>query len=1216
MDLFTTDNQKEIISKLISNNVISENVINSNLEGYKKELSNHKKSFFKKYYFLNFNKLSITVKDSDNNEKSTININDTSINKGDYRKWSESVTVLNTENKKEENFSFSDDLNISFAFDEKSQAYLYNDSIYNSKYLPQINKYISAISPKTNNSVYDITFSNDFSYMGIVNRISGDIYLINTSNDKLEKKFNIKPTQNKIINIAISSKHKKVYITDNSSVNLSIFNFDNDSLEVKNLSLGVLGSLVLSPDEDSLYLLVTKPKPNLKLINLDSFTIKKDFPLKGDLFSLSDYPYDLLNISNDHKYIYLMTYIPDPEPFTPVLTVIETDKEKAVQRFSIKDGIKISNLANGVTNNLTKEKSILELLIDKNIITKQKIDEVKNEIDKEKNEAQILKDLDLNTNPQILEINPGETTLKIPQEEKKVEVEWTIQDKPQKIEFCNITPGLDEIVLKKCSEKVLKDYESRLTILGQEEEWENIQKEISARYKTLQDKLNDKNSMLYIRLADAAVKVRQELEWHDLAIIKLIDLLENYNFEMIFKREECLEWIREKERDSLIETGLKTIATNCPNCDAQLLGSYTCRACGFELEKPEDAIKRKLLQVATYHPMDNLKQGHLIITDIVNHKVIETDHFRRIIYELKKDVLHSELEVALEIPRDAVRLKNNITLVVDYGANRVFKLTQKGRKFWELAYDAYPDNNLKEPMSAAALESGNTIIVDYGHHRVIEVNEDHEIEWSYGVKGVSGINEGKLNHPTYFQRTKAATNLITDSENNRVIELESNKIIWQYGNENNIEGDDSKGSGFNELNKPLTAWRYENGNTLILDSGNHRVIEVNKDKEIVWEYIIPQEENEKDPPVKAFRLKTGKIMLTSEKKVVEVDYSTKEVTWSSSIEQLASTASESDITTVKENIKKAKVFHGVSNRYVSQTPSENKMNDEQMKAYIEAKRNELSNKATLRSPVILTPGAEVIDKEFITVDKLKGIVNIIDRKGNYIWSYGNNSELKKPQFASFNNKNIVICDTENKRILLFDKNTNTILNEIILKDLVYIKSAEFTHDNNILVCDSLGHKIFELNLNGDKIWNFNNTNMIKAPYYAEKLKNENLLIADWGNHQVMELDKSGNLIWVYGDKNPGNSKNQLSYPEYAKRLNNGNTLISDTKNSRIIEVNTNNDILWSYEGQGIHKIMSPTMAERLVDGHTVIMHSNNRQIIEVDESGKILWKYLYQDRKM
>ncbi|MFN8578072.1 MAG: hypothetical protein U0354_14630 [Candidatus Sericytochromatia bacterium] len=1219
MGLVINDKEKEIISRLIADNFTSQDKIDSTIKGYSKQIEDNKKSFFTKFYYIDYEKSIITIKDSEGKEKAQIKLseNNSLYNKSDFRKWSDSVIVLNDENKKSGDFYFKDDYNPIIAIDKKSVPYLYTNDIENFNIISQITQYISNISSKNSLSIYDINFSNDFNIMSLSNRNSGEIFLIDMINDKLIRSFTLKPnSNNKILNVSISSKNKKVYVTDNLSTNLNIFDIDKGEIQNINLSLGVLGSIVLTPDEKDLYVLITKPKPMLKLIDLTNNSSKKEFPVKGDLFSLSDYPYDLLSISSDKKFIYLMTYIPDPEPFTPVITVIETDKEKATQRFSIKDKIKISNLSNGIDNPLNANKTIFQVLIDNKIIDNDKIEETKSKIEQEKNEANILKQLDINSNSQILEINPGETTLKVPQEEKKVEIEWQIKDKPQKIEFCNITPGLDEILLEKCFKKVLGDYEIKLTKLGEEEGWENIQKEISIRYKELDKKIKNKESIVYIRLKDAVVKVRQEIEWHDLAVIRLIDLMTDYNFEIMFKRDECLEWIRERERDQLIETGLKTIATNCPNCNAQLLGSYTCRACGFELEKPEDAIRRKLLQVATYHPMDNLKQGHLIITDVVNHKVIETDHFRRIIYELKKDVLHSDLEVELEIPRDAVRLKNNITLVVDYGSNRVFKLTQKGRKFWELAYDAYPENDLNKPISAAALESGNTVIVDHGNHRVIEVTEDHEIDWSYGKKGQSGIEDGLLNSPTYFQRTKAATNIITDSGNNRIIELEGNKIIWQYGNENNIDNDESKGDGFNQLNHPLTAWRYENGNTLILDSGNHRVIEVNKEKEVIWEYIIPQEENDRDPPVKAFRLKTGKIMLTSEKRVVEIDHETKEITWSSSIEELSSTASENDITTVKENIKKAKVFHGVTSRYLSQSNVENKMDDEKMKAYMEAKRSELANKATSRSPVILTAGAEVIDMEFITLDKIKSVANLIDRKGNYIWNYGNNSELKKPQFATFNEKNIIICDTDNKRILVFDKNSGELINTINKPDLVYIKSAEITEDDTLLVCDSLGYRIVEIDYNGKVLYDLKNAELVKAPYYAQKLKNENLLIADWANHRIIEIDKNNQIIWSYGDKNSGNEKNQLSYPEYAIRLKNQNTLISDTKNSRVIEVNSNNDILWSYEGQGIHKLMSPTMSIRLEDGNTVITHSNNRQMVEVDSSGKILWKYLYQDKKM
>lgn len=1211
--------EKEVISRLINQGIVSQQQIDSTSENYLNNLTNLKKTLFKKFYYFDYEKSLIIVKDASKNEKSQIqlSLNKNKYNKSDFRKWADSTIVLNEENKKTGDFYLEDEYKPVIAIlNNDNSPCLYTENIYNEKYFPKINQYISNLSSKSGLPVYDVFFSPDYFLMSVVNRNSGDIFVIDINNDKVIKTINIKPNaNNKSVNVAVSAKNKQLYVSDNSSTTIQIFNLNDSHSTSVNLASGVLGTIVLSHDEKSLYVLVTKPKAILKLVSLQDKSIKKDFPLKGDLFSQADSPYDLLTISDDKKYVYLMTYIPDPEPFTPVITVIETDKEKATQRFSIKDGIKIANLSNASINPLHEKKNILDLLIDTSLVQGQKVQEFQEQIVQEENEAEILKTLDLNTNPQILEIQPGETTLKVKEEEKKAEIEWKIDLKPQKIDFCNITPGLDGILFKKCVDKVMADYETSLKDLSEQENWEGAENEINKRYKEMDKKIKDKNSIINIRLNDATVKARQELEWHNLTVIRLIDLLNDYNFETSFTREECLEWIREKERDELIETGLKTIATNCPNCNAQLLGSYSCRACGFELEKPEDAIRRKLLQVATYHPMDNLKQGHLIITDVINHKVIETDHFRRIIYELKKDVLHSELEVELEIPRDAVRLKNNITLVVDYGANRVFKLTQKGRKYWELAYDAYPNNDLNKPISAAALESGNTVIVDHGNHRVIEVTEDHEIEWNYGKKGKPGIGEGELNSPTFFQRTKAATNMITDSENHRIIELEGNNIIWQYGNENNIEGEEARGKGFNQLDTPLTAWRYENGNTLILDSGNHRVIEVTPEKEISWEYNIENSETDTDPPVKAFRLKTGKIMLTSQKKVVEVDYNTKEITWASSIEQLASTASQNDITTVKENIKKAKVFHGVSNRYSVQANASNREDDEKFKNYMETKKAEMHNKIVSRSPVILTPGAEVSEINVPAIDKIKSVVSLTDRKGNIVWSYGNNGELKKPQFVSYHDNSIIISDTDNKRIVICNSDSETPVQVIDKPELVYIKSAELTKQGTYLLSDSLGFKIVELDKEGNTIMELKNSELFKTPYYVTKLDNGNTLVVDWGYHRVIEINNN-NIVWSYGNKSAGSEKNELSYPEFAQRLENGNTLISDTRNSRIIEVAQNGDIVWSYEGQGVHKLMSPTMAIRLKDGHTLITHSNNRQIIEVDNSGKTLWKYLHQDRKI
>lgn len=78
--------------------------------------------------------------------------------------------------------------------------------------------------------------------------------------------------------------------------------------------------------------------------------------------------------------------------------------------------------------------------------------------------------------------------------------------------------------------------------------------------------------------------------------------------------------------------------------------------------------------------------------------------------------------------------------------------------------------------------------------------------------------------------------LIADYKNHRVIEINPEKeIVWQYGNEENILYG-GEGSGPNQLIRPYDAERLPDGSTLIADSGNDRVLLVSKEKEVLWEY--------------------------------------------------------------------------------------------------------------------------------------------------------------------------------------------------------------------------------------------------------------------------------------------------------------------------------------------------------------------------------------------
>lgn len=1203
--------EKQIIQSLIEEGLVSDDQIKNISYNQLKEIDDAKRSFFRKTYLFDLEKSKITILNNNFEKISEIEINSSSTNfsQDNFRVWGNNILVLDQNNSKVQSIK-SEYKSFGISFSNDDRAFIYKENLFNDKYFSESYQLLFNQVPKNKSEFFipDLFISDDCTLLCITDRSRGKIHFLNTHTDKILKTINIRESgSNKSLNITISKKKNKVYVTDGLTPNLYIIDLTSFDIESKNIGQGILGNIVLSEDHTSLYCVSVKPKQILKLISLEDFSLKKEFQLKGELFSLGDAPCDILTVSPDYKFIYLVTHISEPEPFTPVITVFDAEKEKAVQRFSIKDGTKPSGIGFSVNNMaFDLNKSIIDLLIENKVSDQNKIEEIKNKIEN----GNTIDVMSMKSN--ALDISDFSNSKK---DENKKEIDWKIHGEAVKIGHENISPGLDIVLFKKCKDKIWDEYEVFLRNLSDIEKWENYESEIEMRFLKLQESLDNKSSMVFIRLSDAIVKARQELEWYSLSIIRLPDFIPNYNFEIMFTREQAIEWLREKERDELIETGLKTIISNCPNCDAQLLGSYTCRACGFEIEKPEDRLKT-LLKIATYEPFEHIKLGHLMIIDKVHHKIMEIDHMRKVIWEVKKDVLSSS-QIEFDQPRDAVRLKNNITLVVDHGNNRVFKLTQKGKLYWELDYNYSEKHRLKNPISAAALENGDILICDYGNHRILEVNSDQEIIWQYGETGVEGIGENQLRFPAYIQRTDGATNIIADSGNHRVIELQGNKIIWQYGNEENLDGDLGKGSGDGKLDTPLSAWRYENGNTLILDSGNRRVIEINQNKEIVWEYKTDEgkEEHKIFKPFKAYRLKNGKTLIIGETKVVEVTYRTKRVDWVCSIEDLV-LESAKDVTTTIEHIRKTKVVHGVTNPYAKRTDGNNLFGSSSTKAeeFLQKKKAELAEKSVGRPSVITSAGAKLSDLNFLMIDKVKNIIFQIDRKGEITWKLENVGLFKPVYIHDGFPNSIYVCDATQKTVVEFDCNNKEILWEFndtsSSESLLYPRSSVPTKNGTVLITDQLGNKVFEVNKsNKNVIWEYKGG----IPYHSERLDNGNTLITDWGQHIVLEVNQNKEVVWSYGQtKTSGNAEGYLAYPEYAQRLENGNTLITDTKNSRVIEITPEGHLIWIFTNDGPTRLMTPTFAKRLPDGNTIIVHSGNKQVVEVNKDRKCLWKYIYQ----
>ena len=179
-------------------------------------------------------------------------------------------------------------------------------------------------------------------------------------------------------------------------------------------------------------------------------------------------------------------------------------------------------------------------------------------------------------------------------------------------------------------------------------------------------------------------------------------------------------------------------------------------------------------------------------------------------------------------------------LITDQFNNRVIEVSRKTKAIvW-----SFGSNNptacdpgatdVIAPNDAERLAGGLTLIAGTGtsscaDNRVIVVDRNGNIVWQYGQAGVAGSGPNELNVPVFAIETPSHTFLITDQANARVIEVDkSGNIVYQY----------APTSGPGVLNNPNSAELLDNGHILIADENNSRVIEIDpaNNNNIVFQY--------------------------------------------------------------------------------------------------------------------------------------------------------------------------------------------------------------------------------------------------------------------------------------------------------------------------------------------------------------------------------------------
>ncbi|MGE3726835.1 MAG: cyclic nucleotide-binding domain-containing protein [Candidatus Sericytochromatia bacterium] len=374
------------------------------------------------------------------------------------------------------------------------------------------------------------------------------------------------------------------------------------------------------------------------------------------------------------------------------------------------------------------------------------------------------------------------------------------------------------------------------------------------------------------RLREAAIGIRKQIQEKGRAAVSLTNLDQEHGLQAVIYLSQVNAWLALQSQK---QTYGKEPPTRCPACDMPLAQSWTCLACGLELESP---YQRMQIRSSSQPAIQFLPFHTALLADPERRRLLFVNcrEGHRVVWEVDAE------QWSAEAPLSPICLENHHLLMVDQQQNRVFETTLWGKTMWEFKTDTSERHQLLGPRRVALHHRAQDVyllIADTGNHRILMVDRHHRIHWQYGVKGEPGSAEGFLNAPTDVQLTSEGHVLIADRGNHRVIEVnpDNSLITWQSPEELG-------------LSLPTFAEKLPNHNLLVVDAGNYRVLELNPQG-------VPEEEcvyfNESldprfrmDDPLHYFRRENQNILISNGRRIMEIDLIHKHALWVSNLSEL------------------------------------------------------------------------------------------------------------------------------------------------------------------------------------------------------------------------------------------------------------------------------------------------------------------------------------------
>jgi hypothetical protein len=236
-----------------------------------------------------------------------------------------------------------------------------------------------------------------------------------------------------------------------------------------------------------------------------------------------------------------------------------------------------------------------------------------------------------------------------------------------------------------------------------------------------------------------------------------------------------------------------------------------------------------------YYDVDPLGNGRLLF--VASAKDVEKSKFTGEFIAVTMNWRTGEVYHRFTVPpdtHDVDYLGNEKYSVADKEHNSVYVYNRtRGEIVWNYSFQANfpppsqtggPPTDFTHLNDVDTIANGSMFLVSpRNFDRVMAINRStKEIEWTLGEKNNFDILK-KQHNPALLSRDPL-TVLVADSENHRIVEFRRTDDGW-------TKDWVYKGN----LNWPRDADRLPNGNTLIVDSSNHRVIEVTPNGTIVRE---------------------------------------------------------------------------------------------------------------------------------------------------------------------------------------------------------------------------------------------------------------------------------------------------------------------------------------------------------------------------------------------